>query len=143
MDFPGKLIALRQERQLTQQALADQVGVHVTQLRRYEAGTSQPTLDVLKKLVVALRVSADVLLFDQEERAPDDELRLQFEAISRLDPAEKDAIRTVVESVLVRHEARRWVTTPDGDAKTLKNSKLKSKPRKRAANRRKSVSRGP
>ena len=34
---------------------------------------------------MALSVSADMLLFGQDERGPDDDLRLQFEAASRLD----------------------------------------------------------
>ena len=59
MEFPQRLAALRREKGLTQQTLADTVGVHVTQLRRYEAGASQPTLAVLRKLAVALSVSAD------------------------------------------------------------------------------------
>lgn len=107
MDFPDRLTALRRDRNLTQQALADAVGVHVTQLRRYEAGTSQPTLDVLRKLAMTLRVSADLLLFDKEERGPDDDLRLQFEALSQLGPDEKDVVRSVLEGLLLKNQAKR------------------------------------
>jgi transcriptional regulator with XRE-family HTH domain len=57
---------------MTQQQLADRVGVHVVQLRRYEAGTSQPTLDVIRSMAVALGISADTLLFAPDERGPDD-----------------------------------------------------------------------
>ena len=46
------------------------IGIHVVQLRRYEAGTFQPTLDVIRKLATALSVSADLLLFGKDERAP-------------------------------------------------------------------------
>ena len=53
MDFAHRLAAVRKERGLTQQTLADHVGIHVTQIRRYEAGTNQPTLDVLRALAVA------------------------------------------------------------------------------------------
>lgn len=107
MDFPDRLAALRKDRGLTQQAVADAVGVHVTQLRRYEAGTSQPTLDVLRKLAVTLRVSADLLLFDEDERGPDDDLRMQFEALSQLDPEEKDVVRSVLEGLLLKNQAKR------------------------------------
>lgn len=107
MDFPHRLAALRKGRNLTQQALAEAVGVHVTQLRRYEAGTSQPTLDVLRKLAVALRVSADLLLFDKDERGPDDDLRLQFEALSQLGDDEKDVVRSVLEGLLLKNQAKR------------------------------------
>ncbi len=56
------------DRGLTQQALADRVGIHVSQVRRYEAGGSQPTLDVLRNLAVVLSVSSDALVFDEAER---------------------------------------------------------------------------
>ena len=79
MDFPHRLSTLRRERGLTQPALADRISIHVSQLRRYEAGTSQPTLDVLRRLATELAISADVLLFDPEERTiPDDLLVSRF-----------------------------------------------------------------
>lgn len=38
MSFPKKLAALRKENDLIQQVLADKLGLHVSQLKRYEAG---------------------------------------------------------------------------------------------------------
>jgi transcriptional regulator with XRE-family HTH domain len=112
MDFPKRLVVLRKGRGLTQSVLADAVGVHVTQVRRYEAGTSQPTLDVLRKLAVALRVSADTLVFDEMERGPQDDMRLQFEAVSHLEPDEKEVVRSVLEGILLKHEAKRLLSSP-------------------------------
>lgn len=108
MQFSKRLATLRNERNLSQKSLADEIGIHVTQLRRYEAGTSQPTLDVLRKLARALRVSADVLVFDEGERGPDEEFRLQFEALSRLEPDEKKVIKDVLDALLLKHDARKW-----------------------------------
>lgn len=112
MDFPQRLAALRKERSLTQDALAERVGVHVSQIRRYEAGTSTPALDALRKLAIALSVSADTLVFDKDERGPDDDLRLQFEATARLSDEEKHVIKRVLEGLLiahnVKHDAKRW-----------------------------------
>ena len=110
MDFPHRLAALRKDKGLTQQALADAVGVHVVQIRRYEGGKSQPSLDVIRKLAVALSVSADALLFEDDERGPDDELRLQFEALSRFRPEEKKVAKAVIESLILKHEAERWTS---------------------------------
>jgi DNA-binding XRE family transcriptional regulator len=62
MDFPERLATLRNERGMTQGTLAQHVGIHVSQLRRYEAGNSSPTLDVLRKLAIALSVNAVQLL---------------------------------------------------------------------------------
>jgi len=104
--FDARLIALRKERGLTQQAVADMVGMHISQIRRYESGQSQPTLDAIRNLAVALSVSADMLLFGKDERGPDDELRLQFEAASRLNPEEKNVIRSVIESLVLRNTVR-------------------------------------
>jgi transcriptional regulator with XRE-family HTH domain len=109
MDFPQRLATLRKERGMTQHALAEEARVNVSQIRRYEGGTSQPTLEVLRRLAIALSVSADVLVFDKDERGPDDDLRLQFEAVSRLHPDEKKVIKEVVESMLIKHESRRWL----------------------------------
>lgn len=108
MDFPQRLAALRKQKGLTQQALADAIGLHISQLKRYEAGTSQPTLDVLRKLAIALSVSADVLLFDKDERGPDDDLRLQFEAVQNFSSEEKQVTKAVLESLILKHDANRF-----------------------------------
>jgi len=108
MDFPERLAALRKKKGLTQKALAEAVGIHLTQLSRYESGGSQPTLDVIRKLAIALSVSADELIFDEQERGPGDDLRLQFEAVSKFTPEEKSVIRSVLEGLILKHEAKRW-----------------------------------
>lgn len=111
MAFPERLALLRKNKGLTQQALAEEIDLHISQLKRYEAGTSQPTLDVLRKLAVALSVSADVLLFDKEERGPDDELRLQFEALQGFSPEEKAVAKSVLESLILKHDSNRFTRT--------------------------------
>jgi len=116
MDFPKTLVALRKGKKLTQQKLADIVGVHVIQIRRYESGSAQPTLEVIKKLSIALSVSADKLIFGENGRGPDEDLRLQFEAISKFNAKEKQVIKEVLEGLILKHEAKRWATTSQVDA---------------------------
>lgn len=101
----------------TRQALAERIGIHVVQLRRYEAGASQPTLNVIGKLATALNVSADLLLFGKGERGPDDDLRLRFEAVSRFHPEEKQVVRSLLEGMILKHEARRWPGVNNGERK--------------------------
>jgi transcriptional regulator with XRE-family HTH domain len=108
VNFPEHLALLRKEKGLTQPQLAEKIGVHVAQVRRYEAGTSQPTLDVIRSLAVALGISADELLFAPDERGPSDDLKLQFEAVSRFDPEAKKVVQQVLESMILQQEARRW-----------------------------------
>jgi transcriptional regulator with XRE-family HTH domain len=108
VNFPEHLALLRKEKGFTQPQLAEKIGVHVAQVRRYEAGTSQPTLDVIRNMAVALGVSADELLFAKDERGPDDALKLQFEAVSRFDPESKKVVQQVLDSMILQQEARRW-----------------------------------
>lgn len=120
LDFHERLVALRKERGLTQQALAQMVDMHISPIRRYESGQSQPALDAIRKLAVSLSVSADKLLFANDERGPGDDLKLQFEAASRLNQEEKNAIRSVIESIVLRNTVkaaeRRFAVADSGAA---------------------------
>ncbi len=94
---------------MTQEALGTLIGITKTQVYRYENGSSQPTLDVIKNLALALSVTTDQLVFDKDERQPDDSLALLMEGVSCLDPDEKHVIRELVEGILLKHEAKRLV----------------------------------
>ena len=107
--FPERLASLRKKKGLTQQALADGVGSSVIQIHRYESASSQPTLDVIRKLSIALGVTADELIFDKDERGPDADLRLQFEAVARFDPDARRVAKEVLDSLILKQEAKRWM----------------------------------
>lgn len=104
MEFPERLAALRKARGMTQQALADAVGLAVLQIRRYEGGTSQPTLDVIRRLSITLGISADMLLFDEQERGPTEALRYQFETISRMPEHEQEVARELLDALIVKNQ---------------------------------------
>lgn len=108
MSFRQRLIALRRERSLTQQGFADASDIHVQQIKRYEAGTSQPSAEALRKIAKCFGVTTDWLLFEDSERGPDDDLRLQFEAMGQLSPSEKGVARAVLEGLLLKHAANRF-----------------------------------
>lgn len=108
MAFADRLAAARKHHNLTQQALAERANIHVTQIRRYEAGSSAPTLDALRNLAIALNATADSLIFEPDERGPTDDLHLQFEATQHLDPDEQQLVRSLIEAILLRHDTRRW-----------------------------------
>jgi len=108
MNFPARLTQLRKEQGYSQQRLADAVGLHINQIKRYETGAAQPTLEALVKLVKALHVSLDTLVFEAGERGPDETLRYQFEAVSQLQEGEQAVVREVLESLIIKYQARRW-----------------------------------
>ena len=108
MAFANKLTEIRKNRHLTQQKLAEQVGIGISQMRRYEKGSSSPTLEVIRKLAITLGVSTDELIFDTNERVAasrilDKELLRQFETISSLDPNDINAVKTVLESIIIKN----------------------------------------
>lgn len=137
MEFPQRLAQLRKARGLTQQQLADRIGAHVVQIRRYEAGVSQPAVDVFKRLAIALSVSADALLFDEAERGPDEDLRLQFEALSAMSPEEKQVAKTVLEAMIVKSQVTGAVagTIARASAPVTKEKAAKKETGKRAVKR--------
>jgi len=141
MDFPERLAVLRKARALTQQALADKVGVHVLQIRRYEAGNSQPTLDVIRRLALALSVSADELVFERAERDPAEDLRLQFEAASAFDEEEKKVLKALLEGLILKHQARRWMQTTEASATKAHRAAPKETTPSRRSTRRRTPSR--
>ncbi len=107
MAFAQRLADLRKQRHLTQDTLADGAGVHVSQIRRYEAGTSTPTLDVLRNIAIALNTSADQLVFDPDERQPTDDLALLIDAIAQLDEHHQQLARETLEAITLRAAANR------------------------------------
>jgi len=68
-------------------------------------------MSALKRLALALGVTLDELVFDEGERGPDDELRLQFEAVRQFAPDEKQIVKALLNSLILKHQARRWTGT--------------------------------
>lgn len=108
MSIAQRLVSLRKQKGLTQQALADAIGLHITQVKRYEAGSSQPSLEALKKIARTLRVTTDSLIFEAEELEPDADLRLQFKAISNMPEEERQIVKQLLEGMIIKYEAERW-----------------------------------
>ena len=107
MEFVKRLTTLRKERGLTQQALADAIELHVNQIKRYESGTAQPTLETLVRLAKELHTTLDDLVFGEDQRTPTDDLKLQFEALAQFDEDERNVAISVLESLILKHNAKR------------------------------------
>ena len=99
------------EQGLTQQQMADIVGIHLTQVKRYEAGQAQPSLGILKKIALAFHTTAGWLIFGEGERELPDGLKLQFEAISQLPEKEQQVVKSLLEGMIVKHQAKQMVSS--------------------------------
>lgn len=64
MSFVKKMIELRKQNGLSQQDLADRLGVSRQAISRWETGAVQPLADSVKSLAQVFQVSTDYLLND-------------------------------------------------------------------------------
>ena len=70
MDFAERLIQYREAHNLTQEALAERLGISRRMLYKYEAGISVPRASTLKKICDELHISSDAML-GEEMQQPD------------------------------------------------------------------------
>lgn len=60
--FNKRLRTVRMQRNITQQSIADTVGIALRTYQCYEQGTREPSLSTLVKIADALTISTDYLL---------------------------------------------------------------------------------
>ena len=112
MSFGKNLAMFRKEKGLTQEGLVKKSGVAISQIRRYEADKSSPTLDVVVRLAKTLGVSIDELVFDKAtgmtaSKIIDRELLEQFEMVSSLEKEDREAVKRILEGVIVKHQVEK------------------------------------
>jgi transcriptional regulator with XRE-family HTH domain len=107
--FPRRLHELRNQKNLSQTQLAQQVGLHYTHLGRYERGEARPTADALKRLADALGVTGDYLLEGSTQdvaraRFEDRELLIQFQKVEKLPQEDKELVKKILDAFLVKKQ---------------------------------------
>lgn len=90
MDFGQKLKNLRRQAGLTQQQLANQLGITKSVVSFYELQSRSPSPDVLTKLAMVFHVSVDYLLGLDSKETID---------VSGLTEKDIQALRTLAESL--------------------------------------------
>jgi len=53
-------------------------------------------------------VTTDSLIFESDELEPDEDLRLQFKAVSNMPNEEQQVIKQLLEGMIIKYEAERW-----------------------------------
>jgi transcriptional regulator with XRE-family HTH domain len=107
MNLGEKIKRLRKAKGLSQQEMANILGVHSKHISRYENNSSNPSLDVLLKLRDLFRVSLDYLVTDEDSQDfyyKDKELEKYFEAVDKLNEEDKHVIKKVIESILIKNK---------------------------------------
>ena len=107
--FGARVRALREKRSLSQQELADMVGLHLSQLGRIERGSHAPSAVTLLALARALRATTDALL--RGDRSGEEPLQIEnvrlferFRALQGLPKEEQDTVLRLVDAVLAKHQ---------------------------------------
>lgn len=110
MAFRETFVRLRKERAWTQAHLAEEIGISLAQVKKYEKGSSSPTLPILAKIATAFGVGADELVFGSDNGLAagrlDSELLRRFEMIAELPDRERDAVMIVLDSIIAKNRLR-------------------------------------
>lgn len=104
MPLDKNLLQLRKSRKLTQEQMATLTGLHINSVKAYEAGRQVPSAEVVKKIALAFSVTTDALIFDEDERDPVGDLRLHFEALSKLPQIDQITITNLITSLVVKNQ---------------------------------------
>lgn len=102
-----RLTQLRQAAGLTQMQLADQLGVHPSNIGFWELSGTPPRGEVLPKMAHALGVSVDALLGvtppKPKRRVAKGQLQLVFEAASKLPRRQQEKVAEFVRAFVRQH----------------------------------------
>jgi len=60
-------------------------------------------------LAKALHVSLDTLVFEEDERGPSDDMKLQFEAVAQLPEEDRRIVKALIEGMVIKYQAKRMV----------------------------------
>lgn len=92
MTISERIRLIRQQKNMSQKALAEKADVNLKSLSRYEIGASIPPADIIKRLADALQVSTDTLLSDEQVTIKDKELMKKFEVIQNMTGESKQTV---------------------------------------------------
>lgn len=95
MNFGDKLKALRTSQKLTQQQLADRIGVSKSVVSYYESGDRYPSYDVLIGVAHVFHTTTDYLLDIKKEKVID---------VSGLSDDDIAVVRTVAEALKRKYQ---------------------------------------
>ncbi|AVQ12315.1 helix-turn-helix transcriptional regulator [Leptospira santarosai] len=104
--LPKNLKLFRKKKNWSQTELAKNAGTTLTHINRLETGKSNPSIEIVQKIALALEVSIDDLV---SERDNSKEVKFEnqafFEKIKLLDTfseEERNAVNVVIDSILTK-----------------------------------------
>lgn len=111
VDFKDRLKRARVKKGLSQNDLAKIIGIHVTNISRYERGENRPAAEVLKKLAEALDVTTDFLMNGSTDdladgTISDKELLSMFKKVNGLSGDKKRLVKEFLDAFLFKNDVQ-------------------------------------
>jgi transcriptional regulator with XRE-family HTH domain len=104
-DFGSILKILRSEKGLSQDAFATKIGVHVTNLSKYERNLSIPSLEVAKRMAEVLEISLDKLVHGEnkaQDTIEDIDLLTLFNKAQNLSKKQKETVKDFLSAFVLK-----------------------------------------
>ena len=114
-DFGANLKRFRTEKGFSQEAFAAQIGVHVTNLSKYERNKSVPSLEIAEKMATALDMSLDEMVYGQQNekariRIADNELLSLFNKTQQLPDDQKKTVVDLLSAFLLKSNLKQQLS---------------------------------
>ena len=114
-DFGANLKRFRSEKGFSQEAFATKIGVHVTNLSKYERNKSIPSLEIAEKMANALDMSLDEMVYGQQNekariRIADNELLSLFNKTQQLSDEQKKTVVDLLSAFLLKANLTQQLT---------------------------------
>ena len=105
MSISDNLKQIRKQKGHTQGALAELAKVELTQISRIERGASEPKLETIKNLAIALGCSTDDLIMDGDKKQPY-YIKKTIEKVQELTPLRQFVLLDIIDSYCKQWEIR-------------------------------------
>lgn len=104
-DFGSILKSLRNEKGFSQDVFATKIGVHVTNLSKYERNLSIPSLEVAKRMAEVLEISLDKLVHGEnkaKDTIEDIDLLSLFNKAQKLSEKQKETVKDFLSAFVLK-----------------------------------------
>lgn len=106
MSFGSKVVAIRKEKNMSQDELAKALNATPTTIGRYERDEVKPSIEVARKIADVLEVSLDYLTGDENTPLKDKKMLQRFREILALKEDDKKNIINTIDALLRDAKAR-------------------------------------
>lgn len=114
IDFGKHIKKLRNERGLSQEVFASKIGVHVTNLSKYERNISTPSLEIAEKMAKELDISLDQLVYGvnkADNLLNDSQLLNLFTKTQSLSDSQKATVKDLLEAFILKSNLQKQLSS--------------------------------